>query len=141
MRSALRSFGATDPQRPGPHAVLHDFLVEHLQVTCGAIARDDYDRYVLGGAAGLAQTLRLLDGVGQEIAEADLDDLQALLGTRHADGNRPLAEHLADQPDRDLPDRLRVWHRMAVRREFSWRPADGRPGLGQPRAASLNRHA
>jgi aminoglycoside phosphotransferase (APT) family kinase protein len=112
---------------------LHSFLVDHLQISCAPLATDDYGRYLLDGAVGLAQALRLLDQVGPELDEADFDDMEEVLVQRPAsllEGNARLAELVRSEPASRLPDLLRMWHRMAVRREFSWSPLMVAQGSG-----------
>ncbi|HEX4530894.1 MAG TPA: phosphotransferase [Acidimicrobiia bacterium] len=113
------------PAVPTSRTPLHDFLVEHLEFGCAGLADDDYDRYLLDGAGGLARALRLLDQVGPAFDEADLDDMAEVLGTRPRDSLEAdvrLADRVANDPEADAPALLRLWYRMAVRREYSWGP-------------------
>jgi hypothetical protein len=110
---------------PTSRTPLHDFLVEHLEFGCVALADDDYDEYLLNGASGLARALRLLDQVGPALEEADLDDMCDVLGARPRDpleGDARLADRVAKDPEADVPALLQLWYRMAVRREYAWGP-------------------
>jgi len=108
--------GRTDLQR---------FLVEHLEGLCLPIARDEYDRFLLNGALGVAQSLELAQRVGGQLAEDDLDDMAAVLGARPNDREDGLAELEAfvtrDPAERAL-DLLWLFSRMERRREFLWAP-------------------
>lgn len=125
------------PELPEPlttsRASLHSFLVEHLEVGCASLASDDYGRYLLGGAVGLARALQHLDQVGPALDEADLDDIEVVLGARPsslADGNEQLAHIVATDPAARLPELLQMWYRIARRREFGWRPLMVAQGAG-----------
>ena len=113
---------------------LHDFLVEHLEVTCAPLATDEYGRYLLSGAVGVAGALRLLDQVGAQLDDDDLDDMEVVLGVRpadRADGDVRLAALVADEAAAASGDLLRMWHRVALRREFAWAPLMIAQGSGE----------
>jgi aminoglycoside phosphotransferase (APT) family kinase protein len=118
-----------DPEMPAPidtsRTTLHDFLVDHLDKQCVPLARDDYEQYLLGGAAGIARALRLADQVGPALDAADLDDIASVLGTRPRDrhhGDELLMAVVRERPDGDPVELLQLWFRMAVRREWMWTP-------------------
>ena len=112
---------------------LHDFLIEHLEIGCAGLAADDYGRYLLSGAVGLAEALRFLDQIGPELDEADLDDLTTVLGSRpkdRAEGDSRVAKLVETDPAGHLPELLQLWYRIAARREFGWAPLMVAQGSG-----------
>jgi hypothetical protein len=125
------------PELPPPTATtrtpLHSFLIEHLESACAPLATDDYGRYLLGGAVGLARALQLLDQMGPELDEADLDDMAELLGSRPgslAEGNARLAALVDADPAGKQTELLQMWYRIAVRREYGWTPLMVAQGSG-----------
>ena len=125
------------PELPQPapttRTPLHSFLVEHLEIGCASLATDDYGRYLLGGAVGLARALQLLDQIGSEIDEADIDDMAKVLGSRPeslAKGNARLAELVASDPAGKQTELLRMWYHIAARREYAWAPLMVAQGSG-----------
>jgi aminoglycoside phosphotransferase (APT) family kinase protein len=121
------------PAEPTPRTGLHDFFVEYLETTCAPLAAGEYGRYLLLGAGGLARAMRLLDQIGPALDDADLDDMAAVLGHRPADrlaGDIAIAEIVATQAEKRTADLLRMWHRIAVRREVAWAPLMVAQGSG-----------
>jgi aminoglycoside phosphotransferase (APT) family kinase protein len=125
------------PELPDPaptsRTPLHSFLIEHLEVGCASLATDDYGSYLLGGAVGLARALQLLDQIGPQLDDADLDDMGTVLGSRPqtlADGNARLAKLVETEPEPHLPELLQMWYRIAVRREYGRTPLMVAQGSG-----------
>jgi aminoglycoside phosphotransferase (APT) family kinase protein len=134
---------------PGPEptsrTTLHNFLIEHLDVSCAGLATDDYGRYLLKGAGGLARALRLLDQIGPALDEADLDDMERVLGSRpknRGDGDAQLADLVASDPEGHVQQLLQMWYRIAARREHGWAPLMVAQGSGPltPMNEKLGQH-
>ena len=101
------------------------FLVAYLDELCLPIGKDDYERFVLRGAIGVAQTVELQDQLGRVLEADDLDDMGAVTGERpvdREDGLRQLSELVAADPASRALDLLWAFSRMEQRRDFLWRP-------------------
>ena len=61
---------------------MHDFLVEHLEVSSDALVTDDDGRFHVTGAVGRARTLRSLDQIGSAMDDADLNGIAEVPGSR-----------------------------------------------------------
>ena len=130
---------------PTSRTKLHNFLIEHLDTSCAGLATDDYGRYLLKGAGGLARALRLLDQIGPALDEADLDDMELALGWRprnRAEGDARLADLVASEPAAHIPQLLQMWYRITARREHGWAPLMVAQGSGPltPMKDSLGQH-
>ena len=88
-------------------AVRHEHLIRSLRAIR---SEDDYLNHQLRVAFRLARHLQRQDEIGQALMAADLDDLQALLGQRPADGQAGeealerfvLADAASGRHDREL---------------------------------------
>ena len=107
-----------DPRSPRPH--------EHLVRSLRSLdLADEYERHQLRIAFRLARHLQRFDEIGDECTEADLDDLQGMLGRRPStwqEGDAALeAFVLADDGAHD-EELLQLFHRRYLRYKLLVRP-------------------
>lgn len=113
----------TPEPRDSPVARAHEHLVRSLRSLDLA---DEYERHQLRIAFRLARHLQRFDEIGDACTEADLDDLQDLLGRRPAtwqEGDAALEELvLADDGAHD-EELLQLFHRRYLRYKMLCGPA------------------
>ena len=118
----LETVDVPEPRR-SPVAAAHEHLVRSLRSLDLA---DEYERHQLRIAFRLARHLQRFDEIGDECTEADLDDLQGLLGRRPStwqEGDAALeAFVLADDGAHD-EELLQLFHRRYLRYKLLVGPA------------------
>jgi hypothetical protein len=110
---------ATDP------STVAEFLVDHLEVACAPIGRDDAERHQIDSATAVARSLQLESHIGQRLRDDDLDDMGATLGRRPRDRAEGLAELsvlVSEAPEENLTSLISLFSRIERRREHLWRP-------------------
>jgi len=117
--------------RTSPAAVGHAHLVETLR---HATAADDFGQYRLRGGFRLARHLQRCDQIGDAVVDADLDDLNEVLGDRPAtwpEGDAALEAYvLADDGKHDAA-LVMLFHRRLSRAHLL---------LGPPGSAMTKHH-
>jgi aminoglycoside phosphotransferase (APT) family kinase protein len=111
---ALDTVDVPEPRR-SPVADAHEHLVRSLR---SLDLDDEYERHQLRIAFRLARHLHRFDEIGDACTEADLDDVQALLGRRPStwqEGDAALEDFvLADRGAHD-EELLQLFHRRSLR--------------------------
>jgi hypothetical protein len=108
-----------------PRTDLQGFLVSHIEHQRVPIARDDWERFLVRGAVGVAQTVALLARLGEMLEKEDLGDMARVLGSPVDDretGLAGLSKLVAEDPAGRATDLLWLFSRMERRREFLWAP-------------------
>jgi aminoglycoside phosphotransferase (APT) family kinase protein len=108
-----------------PRSKMHDLLVETLRKAQLEAAGDEYDKYEMRAAIGLAASLQLAERVGPVLDRHDLEDLAEMLGRRPADRETGLAQLdklVATDPEGRTEGLLRLFYRMEFRRGVMLKP-------------------
>ena len=109
----------------GGRSLLHDYLIEHLEMRCMPIAEDEFDRYLVRGAVAIAGSLRLQDRFGRALEADDLEDVRTVLGAVPSDKEeaiKDLSSFVRDNSQERMLDLIWLFSRMEKRREFLWGP-------------------
>jgi hypothetical protein len=124
------------PECPAPRATprsnAHALLARQLEETFAPAGKDEEERFFLESSGALARHLELGNALGPELDRQDLDELGEVLGRRPSDrmeGLAALERAVAADYERDLERRLRLFHRMEVRKEFLWEPIQRATGF------------
>ncbi len=118
--------------RATPRSNAHALLARQLEETFAPRAADDEERFFLECSGALARHLELGNALCPELDRQDLEELGAVLGRRPSDrmeGLAALERAIEADYERDLERRLRVLHRMEVRKEFLWEPIQRATGF------------
>ncbi len=119
-------------RRISPAAVAHEQLVRTLK---SIQAADAFEQYRLRGAFRLARHLQRCDEIGAALVEADLDDLERLLGRRPAswqEGDARLEHFVLADAGRSDVELLQLFQRRYLRYKMLLGPAGSAMATHQP---------